>query len=401
MMWKTLRSAFSLLLVISAVASAQQVEMVDGVRVVHNKKGSEWGNGPKLSIELVRTIGDVDTKDENLAFNSPGDLVVDKNGNIYILDGGNQRVQVFGEDGRYVRTIGRRGQGPGEFSDPNSLDIDREGRLHVLDKRQRRIQVFATNGEVLKSVRTPGFGYGIDKMRLLRSGALVIRTIVGFGLARVQKVKSVPRLLKLLSPEIEVQREFGEGVDFGDEITNASLNSCDFAVDNGDEILVCLANQNRLEKFSPEGRLLWRADRELNFSTKLIERGEQKITSNGVTYIWAKFNRVAVSVAVDDKGRAWAVTCDRQIRKEEVITNAGSGSPSGMTRKIEGDTDLRTTDMFKLEVFGPDGVLLGEIPLTHFVDQIAIYEDRLFLLDRDRGVTYYEYRIREAATSAP
>jgi hypothetical protein len=51
--------------------------------------------------------------------------------------------------------------------------------------------------------------------------------------------------------------------------------------------------------------------------------------------------------------------------------------------------------MYKLEVFGPDGVLLGAIPVTHFVDGIWIHQDRLFLIDRDRGVQFYEYRIRE------
>jgi hypothetical protein len=51
--------------------------------------------------------------------------------------------------------------------------------------------------------------------------------------------------------------------------------------------------------------------------------------------------------------------------------------------------------MYKLEVFKPDGVLLGEIPLTHFVDMIWIHKDRLFLLDSDRGVKFYEYKIIE------
>ncbi len=121
--------------------SVQQIETANGVRIVHNKKGGEWGSAPRLSIELVRTIGDVDTDDENLAFNSPIDMAVDDAGSVYILDNGNQRIQVFGPDGRYVRTIGRKGQGPGEFSSPNSIDIDGEGRLYVLDDRQKRIQV--------------------------------------------------------------------------------------------------------------------------------------------------------------------------------------------------------------------------------------------------------------------
>jgi len=90
------------------------------------------------------------------------------------------------------------------------------------------------------------------------------------------------------------------------------------------------------------------------------------------------------------------VTRDRQIRKEEEVTTMVSGSVDrGSTRKIVGDAELRTTDMYKLEVFAPDGVLLGAIPLNHFVDGIWVHEDRLFLLDRDRGVQFYEYKIYE------
>jgi hypothetical protein len=42
-----------------------------------------------------------------------------------------------------------------------------------------------------------------------------------------------------------------------------------------------------------------------------------------------------------------------------------------------------------------DGVLLGEFPLTHFVDAIRVFGDRLFLIDRERGVSIYQYRIVE------
>ena len=374
-------------------ASTQRIVIENGVRVVHNIKGGEWENGPKLSIELVRTIGDVDTDDENLAFNSPSDMGVDDAGNIYILDSGNQRIQVFGPDGRYVRTIGRKGQGPGEFSSPNSIDIDGEGHIYILDNRQKRIQVFTTSGELLKSIRVGDLG--INRMRLLGSGALVIQSYAAYGMSGAPKQKTLPKLIKLLGPDLEVRKEFGEPFDYGDEITNTAGNSWQFAVDGGGHIYLCFVYQNRIEKYSSEGDLFWRADRELNFPTKLIQKGEQKITPNSATYIAPKFNRVAVGIAADDKGRAWMVTCDRQIKKEEIVTSIISGSPSGEIRKTEGNTDLRTTDMFKLEVFASNGVLLGKIPLTHFVDMIWIHKDRLFLLDRDRGVKFYDYRIIE------
>ncbi len=72
-----------------------------------------------------------------------------------------------------------------------------------------------------------------------------------------------------------------------------------------------------------------------------------------------------------------------------------AGSVNNVSVKTEGNTDVRTTDAFRLEIFDPDGVLLGEIPLTHFADIIRVFGDQFFLIDRERGVTVYQYRIVE------
>ncbi len=78
-----------------------------------------------------------------------------------------------------------------------------------------------------------------------------------------------------------------------------------------------------------------------------------------------------------------------------MMAGSSGGGVSNVSVKTEGNTDVRTTDAFKLEIFDPDGVLLGEIPLTHFADVIRIAGDSLFLIDRERGVTVYQYRIVE------
>jgi hypothetical protein len=77
-----------------------------------------------------------------------------------------------------------------------------------------------------------------------------------------------------------------------------------------------------------------------------------------------------------------------------MMTTMGAGGTT-VSQKTTGNTELRTTNAFKLEVFDPDGLLLGEIPLTHFVDGIRICGASLFLLDKVRGVTFYQYKIVE------
>lgn len=59
---------FLAIIFVAAFTSAQKIETMNGVRIVHNEKGGKWGNIPEVRIELVRTIGGLDA-DENLAFN--------------------------------------------------------------------------------------------------------------------------------------------------------------------------------------------------------------------------------------------------------------------------------------------------------------------------------------------
>ncbi len=394
LVWSLFGCAFFLVSGQSAERSGPRIETENGVRIVHNTKGGEWGNAPKAALELVRKIGDVDADDENVAFDMPVDMAVDAGGRLHVLDSGNARVQVFGPDGRYVRTIGRRGQGPGEFADPNSIAVDRQGRIYVLDDAQKRVQVFTPAGEVVRTI--PVTRLRLERLRLLGSGSLATLGYGFLGTQGVAKEKTPPKLVRLLGPDLEVVGEFGDPFDYGEELTNRIANSVSFEVDDRDRISLAFFFQNRIEQYSSAGRLLWRADRPLDYSTKLIEKGRQEVTATSVRYFGPKLNRVADGLAVDGRDRVWVLTRGRQIRKEEEITFTMSGSvDGGSTRKVTGAADLRTTDMYKLEVFAPDGVLLGAIPLTHFADGIWIRGDRLFLLDRDRGVCFYEYRIVE------
>ncbi len=372
---------------------SQKIEIVDGVRIVHNMKGGKWGKNPQVSIKLFRTIGDLNTEDENLAFNSPSDVAMDGEGNIYILDTSNQRIQKFDPAGEYLATIGRKGQGPGEFNYPRSLDIDGQGNLYVLDPFVNKIQVLSPQGKEERTIRV--LKETIFKTRFLKADLFVAQANLGLRSESEPKTKQsgLPKMLKLYDAAGQVLQEFAPIFDFGDSLSNSLGNLVQFDVDQSDGIYVSFSFQNRLEKYSADGHLIWKADRPLNYGTGIAEKGRR----DGRGISGPKMNMVSAGIAADRKERAWVVTYNRQIKKEEQVSMTMVSTPGGgvAKTKTEGNLDLQKTDMYKLEIFAPDGILLGEIPLEHFVDYIRIVDDNLFLIDASRGAKIYQYKIIE------
>ncbi len=388
-----------ILILIAFAFAGQKVEPVDGIRLVHNSGAGAWGKTPKVALEPVRTIGDVDTADENLAFYMPAGMAVDAAGNIYVLDSGNHRIQKFGPDGKYLTTMGRRGQGPGEFLYPSRLDIDDAGYLYVSDPHNNRVQVLTPDGKDHKTIRFLEGGAG--DVFCAKDGELVMgpgRFQMRFTADEPDKKAEPPKLVKVIDVEGKVLREFGDPGDHKDELLNSSLNQVVLTVGREGQVYLVFPHQNRIEKYARDGRLLWRADRELPYTMDILDKGKIERKGGGVSIQAPRLNRCAESVAVDGQGRVWVVGLARQLKKEEqvglgVSMSMSTGGGRQIGYKVHGDTELRETDAFRLEVFDADGALLGTFPLDVFVDGIFIRGDRLFLLDRYRGAQIREYRI--------
>jgi len=397
---RTILLLAAFVLAATLAAAGQKVETVDGVRVVHNSGPGAWGKSPKVALEPVRVLGDVETADESLAFYMPSTIVADAAGSLYVLDTGNHRVQKFGPDGKHLATYGRQGQGPGEFYYPAWLAVDAQGFLYVSDPNNQRVQVLTPDGKDHKAIK--GIEQGVGAVFLGTAGELITGAPrMRFFMNRdEEKPAALPKLVKVLDAEGRAVREFGEPVDFKNELVNNSGNEVIMTVDGAGQVYLVFPVQNRIEKYAADGRLLWRADRELPYSMEIKDKGEIKREGGSMTIRGPQLNRCAAGVAVDGRGRIWIVTLTRQLKKEEQVgtgvtaTMDGSGGRT-IGYKVQGEgQELRTTDAYKLEVFGPDGALLGSLPLDSFVDGIFIYGDRLFLMDTFRGTQFKEYRIK-------
>ncbi len=385
-----------------SITYAQKVETIDGVRVVHNGKTGKWGKNPNVSLELVRTIGAGEAEDDNFAFYLPADIALDSQGNVYILDSGNHRIQKFTPDGQYITTIGNKGQGPAEFIYPLSLDVDSRGYLHISDPGNQRVQVLKPDGKDYKTISFAKDPAGV--LRVAESGLMIMGRGAGFfslSMAEFEENKELPKIIRVLNPDGNLARDFGEQRDYKDFLINRVGNRFHFTIDKDKNTYVAFDCQNRIEKYSPDGKTLWKADRELNYSTDPPKtKSDIKREGGMVSLREPQMNRCSNGIAVDNKGRIWVVSLKRQIKDEEsvnigvrVARDASGARSMGMS--VGGNTDVRETDMYQLEVYAPDGILLGKLPLSQFVDDIRIINNRLFLLDRMRGMQYYEYKIIE------
>jgi hypothetical protein len=86
-------------------------------------------------------------------FRQVTDMAWDAEGNTYISDGYiNSRVAKVDKDGNWLKSWGEPGDGPGQFNTPHSIAVDAQGQVYVADRGNRRIQVFDGEGKFLRRI---------------------------------------------------------------------------------------------------------------------------------------------------------------------------------------------------------------------------------------------------------
>jgi len=121
----------------------------DGVKVVKNPSEPLYGEFVFDLKEDLRLGGDPEK--EASYFPTGASLTIDAAGNLYVTDRRNNRVQMFDKTGAFVRTIGRQGQGPGEYLSAGYVYIEADGDIWVEGGGPQWV-VFSKDGLFLKNV---------------------------------------------------------------------------------------------------------------------------------------------------------------------------------------------------------------------------------------------------------
>jgi len=91
---------------------------------------------------------------------APGDLAFDSQGNIWLLDKGNNRVEKFNPKGEFLTKFGSFGSGNGQFHMPSAIAIDANDELWITDTENSRVEHFDSSGEYLGQFGSEGTANG-------------------------------------------------------------------------------------------------------------------------------------------------------------------------------------------------------------------------------------------------
>ena len=104
--------------------------------------------------KVLLTLGKPGVAGDSMeTFNRPSAVVTAPNGDIFVSDGhggdSNARIMKFAKDGKFIKTWGTKGTGPGEFGELHGIALDSSGRVFVADRGNNRIQIFDADGKYI------------------------------------------------------------------------------------------------------------------------------------------------------------------------------------------------------------------------------------------------------------
>jgi len=176
-------------------------------------------------------------------FNHAVGVALDSQGNVYVADWGNHRIQKFTADGAFLFAFGSLGSGDGQFNGPVGIAIDNNDVIYVADQFNNRVQKFNTNGDFLDTWGTTGGGEGQFSFPRYIAIDQNNEVYVSDFMDRIQK----------LTPDGTFLMQFGSSGS-GQGQFKSPLG---MTVDEKFRLYVADGNNHRIQKFLDDGTFFW------------------------------------------------------------------------------------------------------------------------------------------------
>jgi hypothetical protein len=348
---------------------AYAVEVKDEVRYVHNLNPAS--ETPAAGLAFVRKIGEFEAKDPDYQFVRPMSVTEDSRGNLFVLDDKDSCIRKFGPDRKFLLRFGRNGQGPGEFVYPMTVAACASGHV-VVSTMSAEFHVFDNDGVYIDRFRLPPY-------RGISPAVLGSDRIVAYAFQNGGENDRDNHVLAVFDFQGQVRHEFGEPflLDTARKTWNANFLS--LAVDGDENIFVAFSYLNRIEKYSPTGKLIMSIDRILPF--EVVHRyGKSSMDIGGkvVSVDEPDFTLVNRGIGIDARGRIWVLSVRKTINRSQM------------------PKDYKIGDYLAFEIYSREGVLLSRIPFPQEIgkfDNMTMRGDHVFFVDPFDQACVYEYAV--------
>jgi hypothetical protein len=135
--------------------------------VAYPKSKSDEENKDFVSVFEKKFESQFQTNE--LQFGSLWQVRIDSYGNLLFLDTKGSQVCVFNKSGKFIKRIGAKGQGPGEYIRPHAMGVDYQGNIYIADHSTRRINIYDRNGEFVSSFLLSGSHWAPDELIVFNS----------------------------------------------------------------------------------------------------------------------------------------------------------------------------------------------------------------------------------------
>jgi hypothetical protein len=358
-----------------------------------------------LKLKLVKVWGGDQEEDEQKFFRTPSFWVVDKTDHVYIADRFSHNIKVFERDGTYLRTIGRKGRGPGDLYAPDHMSFTLEGDLVVLESGSRRIQYFSSQGKSKKIIKLKD----VHWFDVTSENQLVV-----YGTWRTFKSR---KLISLLDEQGKLLKEFGV---FHDKSkTYPPIEYLHFAFDGNDNEAVANGYVPVIRKYNIDGEMTMAityytpfnlpAEVNLNKDGDEIEikrpdnlpayRDKVRRSEKGVIFERKQssgmLETIGKCIGTDSKNRIYLLALKRERTLEEIKKLPVVIGTDSKYEVIKGELPLdREMDHLRILVFDPKGKVIAEAPVTKECDDIIVSGNRLIITDPFKNKRLLEYEIQ-------
>jgi hypothetical protein len=224
-------------------------------------------NGQTVELRVEKSFPNVD---DEVLLAGPTDLDTDESGNIYICDFTLSTILKFSPTGEFLASIGKAGQGPGEFTQPSQFDYE-NSKIYINDQANRRIQLMTTDGGYISDFKV----FSIPDAFTVHQGRIFSVHADPYLSSELGQDK----LIWILNEKGKRLSAFGSYLDFADNLS-PHINFSLIKVFN-DSIYILFVYYPILRVYSLEGKLQQTIHFDgMNYAERVPEN-----------YEWEKFHR--------------------------------------------------------------------------------------------------------------